>query len=68
MAGPDEAPPRKGDRVETRVVIRDNRSEKTIELIADLSPEDVGLINNIGERVAQGTDWDVTVLAVEAEK
>lgn len=54
--------------METRVVIRDNLTEKTIELIADLSPEDTALINEIGERVAQGTDWDVTVLAVEAEK
>lgn len=54
--------------METRVVIRDNLTEKTIELIADLSPEDVGLINGIGERAARGTGWDVTVLAVEAEK
>jgi len=54
--------------VETRVVIRDNGSEKTIELIADLTPEDAKVINEIGERVAQGTGWDVTVLAVEVEE
>lgn len=54
--------------METRVVIRDNRSERTIELIADLDSQDTALINEIGERVAQGTGWDVTVLAVEAEK
>lgn len=62
------APPRKGDEAQTRVVIRDNLNERAIELIADLSPGDRSLINEIGERVAQGTGWDVTVLAVEAEK
>lgn len=54
--------------MEARVVIRDNANEKTIELIGELQPQDIKLINEIGERVAQGTDWDVTVLAVETEK
>jgi hypothetical protein len=54
--------------METRVIIRDNVNESAVELIADLEPEDRALINEIGERVAQGTGWDVTVLAVEAEK
>lgn len=54
--------------METRVIIRDNANESAVELIADLEPEDRALINEIGERVAQGTGWDVTVLAVEVEK
>ncbi|AYD81393.1 hypothetical protein SEA_KELA_237 [Streptomyces phage Kela] len=54
--------------METRVVIRDNLNERTIELIGELDSKDVEFINEIGERVAQGTGWDVTVLAVEAEK
>lgn len=61
--------PRQGRReVETRVVIRDNLNERTIELIGELDSKDVEFINEIGERVAQGTGWDVTVLAVEVEK
>lgn len=54
--------------MEARVVIRDNANERTIELIGELKPQDMKFINEIGERVAQGTDWDVTVLAVEVEK
>lgn len=56
---------RKGEDVKTRVVIRNNATDETIELIADLDKKDIGFINETGERVAQGTDWDVTLVAVE---
>lgn len=51
----------------TRVVIRDNATEQAVELIADLPEGDVQFVNQLGERVAQETGWDVTLLAVEAE-
>lgn len=54
--------------MKTRVVIRNNASEETIELIAELDKKDVSFINETGERVAQGTDWDVTLVAVEADE
>jgi hypothetical protein len=53
--------------VETRVVIRDNTSDRTIELVGQLDRGDIKFINEVGERIAQGTGWDVTVLAVEVE-
>ena len=52
----------------TRVVIRDNLAERTIELIGNLSKGDADFINRVGERIAQDTGWDVTVLAVEAKE
>lgn len=52
--------------MKTRVVIRDNATERAVELIADLPDGDVQFVNQVGEQIAQGTDWDITVLAVEA--
>lgn len=53
--------------METRVVIRNNLTERTLELVGQLPPDDIQFINELGERIAQDTGWAVTVLAVEAE-
>lgn len=52
--------------METRIVIRDNTSDRAVELIARMDQDDTDFINEIGERIAHGTGYDVTVLAVEA--
>lgn len=47
----------------TKVVIRDNLTERTVELVGDLPKGDVDFLNEVGERIAQETGWDITVVA-----
>lgn len=44
-----------------RVVIRDTRSEEDFELTGDLTVRQVERLNQIAERVAVGTGWDVAI-------
>ena len=58
---------RKGEeKVETRVVIRNNLSDQTIELIVkDLQPEDLRFLDEVGDRVRLDTGHEITITAVE---
>lgn len=51
--------------MQVRVLIRDNLTEREVELTGQLPRKDVDFINQVGERIAQDTEWDIRVLAVE---
>lgn len=62
------APSREGRvRVQVHVLIRDNLTEREVQLTGQLPKGDVDFINLVGERIAQDTGWDIRVLAVEEE-
>lgn len=50
----------------TLVVIRDMQSEEDFELTGNLTPRQAETLTRVAERVAQGTDWDVTIRTEEA--
>jgi hypothetical protein len=54
--------------VKVRVVIRDNTSDRSVALTGELPPGDLDFLNTLGERIAQGTDWEVAVVAVEEKE
>lgn len=51
--------------METRVVIRDNKTEKSVEMNVDLPRGDIRFLNEIGERIAQETGFEIVIVAVE---
>lgn len=48
-----------------RVVFRDNRSGRSVALVAPMSEEDTEFLNELSERIAQGTEWEIAVVAVK---
>lgn len=48
-----------------RVVVRDNMSERSVVLVGRMLPRDLKFLNELGERIAQGTEWEIVVVAVE---
>lgn len=55
-------------QVETRIVIRDNGSERSVQIDTDLPRGDIRFLNEIGERVAQETGYAIVLLAVESQE
>lgn len=53
--------------MKTVIVIRDNVEEKGVRVPADLTRSERELMARIGEQVAQRTDWDITVVAVNSK-
>lgn len=49
----------------TRVVLRDNVNNESLELLVELDKNDREFVNRIGEQVTRDTDWNITLLAVD---
>lgn len=48
-----------------RVIFRDNGSDRSVVLTGKMWKRDMDFLNGLGERIAQGTEWEITVVAVE---
>lgn len=48
-----------------RVLVRDARSERSVELPVEISKGDLDFLNEAGERIAQGTGWEIVLVAIE---
>lgn len=48
-----------------RVVLRDNASERSVILAGQMPEGDLKFLNEMGERIARGTEWEIVVVAVE---
>lgn len=48
-----------------RLVVKDNQSGRSVTLLGRLSEQDLDFLNGLGERIAQGTDWEIALVAVE---
>lgn len=51
--------------MKVKLVIRDNLSERSVELEAEMPPRDLAFLNEAGEQIAQGTEWQICVVAYE---
>lgn len=45
------------------VVVRNNVSGQGYTMYVELSPEQAGAVNKIGEELAAESDWDITMVA-----
>jgi hypothetical protein len=62
---PAPLPQERRIRVLTHIVIRDNESDKSVVLAAEMPKGDLDFLNRIGERIAHDTGWKITVVAVK---
>ncbi len=51
--------------METRIVIRDNQAEMGLVIDTELLPREIRFLNELGERISQATEYEISVVAVE---
>lgn len=51
--------------MKVRVRLMDQGSGRSVALNGEMSSQDMDFLNELGERIAQGTEWEIVVVATE---